>query len=783
MPMIQRDLEITLQSVIREASDRRDEYLTPEHILYGCLFDGRGREILRACGGNIDRMKKSLEDFFSDKIPKLPAGSDLDPQPSAGFQRVIQRALLHVQASEKGEADAGDLLAAILQEVDSHAVRILQTEEVTRLDILEYISHGVAKVEDADELGNTGGNGAGETPSPDGEVPADGDEAGEKPVKDPLGQFARCLNEKAAAGEIDPLVGRRTELQRAITVLARRRKNNVVFVGEPGVGKTAIVEGLARMIQEEKVPPILAGYRVYSLDMGSLLAGTRYRGDFEARLKAVIKALEKQEKVILFIDEIHTIVGAGAVSGGSMDAANLLKPLLNSGRVRCIGTSTYEEFKNHFEKDRAFARRFQKIDLAEPTKAEALRVLQGLRASYETFHGVTYTNGALKAAVDLAARHLTEKFLPDKAIDLIDEAAALHKLSPIYQKRREVRIRDIEKAVSRMARIPTARVSTSDADRLKALDEILREVIFGQDEAIKALVTCIKRSRAGLGGERRPVGCFLFAGPTGVGKTEVSRQMAQALGVSFLRFDMSEYMEKHAVSRLIGAPPGYVGYEQGGQLTDAIRKQPNCVLLLDEIEKAHPDIYSILLQVMDDATLTDNTGRKADFRHVILVMTSNAGAREMSKGAIGFGEQSGHVQWRGREAVEKAFNPEFRNRLDAIIHFNALNRDVMRRIVDKLIGELNLQLAERKVALTISDALRDHLAVKGHDPRYGARPLARVIQREIKDELADRILFGELKNGGAAHLDFVEGNIVFQCQPAEIEEGKHKTPVGEVKQP
>ncbi|MBP7635735.1 ATP-dependent Clp protease ATP-binding subunit ClpA [Candidatus Ozemobacteraceae bacterium] len=767
MPKIQRDLEITLHSVIREASDRRDEYLTPEHILYGCLFDGLGREILRACGGNIDRMKKALEDFFADKVPKLPADSDLDPQPTVGFERVIQRALLHVQAAEKEEADAGDVLAAILQETDSHAVKILTVEEISRLDILEYISHGVSKADEYDGPESPRDAEDDEGTRPGGELPAGGEEPGEKPVKDPLGQFAQCLNEKAAAGQIDPLVGRHSELQRAITVLARRRKNNVVFVGEPGVGKTAIVEGLARMIQEEKVPPTLAGFRVFALDMGALLAGTRYRGDFEARLKAVIKALEKQEKVILFVDEIHTIVGAGSVSGGSMDAANLLKPLLNSGRVRCIGTSTYEEFKNHFEKDRAFARRFQKIDLAEPTKAEALRVLHGLRGSYETFHGVTYTNAALKAAVDLAARHLTEKFLPDKAIDLIDEAAALHKLSPKYEKRKTVRVRDIEKAVSRMARIPAARVSTSDADRLKALDDVLRGVIFGQDEAIKALVTCIKRSRAGLGGERRPVGCFLFAGPTGVGKTEVSRQMAQALGVSFLRFDMSEYMEKHAVSRLIGAPPGYVGFEQGGQLTDAIRKQPNCVLLLDEIEKAHQDIYGILLQVMDDATLTDNTGRKADFRHVILVMTSNAGAREMSKGAIGFGDQSGHVQWRGREAVEKAFSPEFRNRLDAIIHFNALNRDVMRRIVDKLIGELNCQLAEKKVSLVITDALRDHLAVKGHDPRFGARPLGRVIQREIKDELADRILFGELKNGGTAQLDFADGAITFTCTPAD----------------
>lgn len=767
--MIQRDLEITLQSVIREASDRRDEYLTPEHLLYGCLFDGLGREILRACGGNIDRMKKALDDFFADKVPKLPADADLDPQPSVGFQRVIQRALMHVQASEKDEADAGDVLAAIFQEPDSHAVRILQAEEISRLDILEYISHGVTKEEEGTSSGDAGsaGDESGDGDEEGEGLPATGGEAGEKPVKDPLGQFARCLNDRAAAGEIDPLVGRKAELRRAVTVLARRRKNNVVFVGEPGVGKTAIVEGLARMIHEEKVPPTLAGFRIFALDMGALLAGTRYRGDFEARLKAVIKALEKQEKVILFVDEIHTIVGAGAVSGGSMDAANLLKPLLNSGRVRCIGTSTYEEFKNHFEKDRAFARRFQKIDLAEPTKAEALRVLHGLKSSYETFHGVSYTNGALKAAVELAARHLTEKFLPDKAIDLIDEAAALHKLSPAYAKRREVRVRDIEMAVSRMARIPATRVTTSDADRLKALDDVLRGVIFGQDEAIKALVTCIKRSRAGLGGERRPVGCFLFAGPTGVGKTEVSRQMAQALGVSFLRFDMSEYMEKHAVSRLIGAPPGYVGFEQGGQLTDAIRKQPNCVLLLDEIEKAHQDIYSILLQVMDDATLTDNTGRKADFRHVILVMTSNAGAREMSKGAIGFGEQSGHVQWRGREAVEKAFSPEFRNRLDAIIHFNALNRDVMRRIVDKLIGELNRQLAEKKVSLVISDALRDHLAVKGHDPRFGARPLGRVIQREIKDELADRILFGELKSGGTAHLDFADGSIQFVCKPAD----------------
>ncbi len=743
--MIKKDLEITFQGVIREAHQRHHEYLTVEHLLYAVLHDKDGRDILINCGANLSRLKANLEKFFDTHVPRLPEGSDLDPQPTQGFERVIQRALLQVQASEKGIADAGDILAAIFLEKDSHAASLLAREDITRLDILNYVAHGVTKYS-SDDTGDTGQPGeGGNDAQPAGEA---GDEDQEVRVRDPLKQFAVLLNEKAARGEIDPLVGRRREVERSIVILARRRKNNIVFVGEPGVGKTAIVEGIALRIHEGKVPPVLKEAKIYGLDMGSLLAGTKYRGDFEARLKATIKALENIPGVILFIDEIHNIVGAGAVSGGSLDAANLLKPLLNAGKVRCIGTSTYEEYKNHFDRDRAFSRRFQKIDLHEPSAAETVRILRGLQKAYEEFHGVKFTKGAVRAAADLAAKYVTEKFLPDKAIDLLDEAAALVKLSDKV-KDKIVRIRHVEKAVSRITRIPARRVSASDTDRLRTLEADLKKVIFGQDEAIHALCASIKRNRAGLGGAQKPIGSFLFTGPTGVGKTEVSRQLAQIMGIGFLRFDMSEYMEKHAVSRFIGAPPGYVGFDQGGQLTDAIRKQPFCVLLLDEIEKAHPDIYAILLQVMDYATLTDNTGKKADFRNVVLVMTSNAGAREMDRGAIGFaGDQAKDLAWKGKEAVLKTFSPEFRNRLDAIITFNPLNVEIMLQVVEKYLKEINQQMAARQIVITLTPAIRRWLADKGFDPRLGARPLARVMQKEIKDPLTEEVLFGKLKDGG-----------------------------------
>lgn len=740
--MISKDLEITFQTVIEEAFKRGHEYLTVEHLLYALIHERRGEEIIINCGGNIERLKSELEAFFKDGVPKLASEVQRDPQPTIGFQRVIQRALLQVQASEKKQADAGDILISMFGEEDSHAVHFLEQEGITRLDILNFVSHGVRKYP-ADETA---------IPYTD---PADGspDENDELNLKDPLKQFATCLNERAAGGEIDPLVGRTREIGRAITILNRRKKNNIVFVGDPGVGKTAIVEGLALKIHRGAVPTSLINSKIYSLDMGSLLAGTRYRGDFEARLKAVIKALEHIENVILFIDEIHTIIGAGAVSGGSLDAANILKPLLNSGKVRCIGTCTYEDFKNSFEKDQAFSRRFQKVDLTEPSAKETFRILMGLKDTYEKFHGVTFSSAAIKAACKLSARYINEKYLPDKAIDLIDESAALLKISSSFLKRNRITVRDIEKAVSRMARIPAKRVSTSDLDKMKNLENDLKQVIFGQDEAISGLVASIKRARAGLSGIHRPIGSFLFTGPTGVGKTEVSRQLAHALGIGFLRFDMSEYMEKHAVSRFIGAPPGYVGFDQGGQLTDSIRKQPFCVLLLDEIEKAHPDIYGILLQVMDYATLTDNTGKKADFRNVILIMTSNAGAREMAKGAIGFGEHLRDVEWKGKEAVDRFFSPEFRNRLDSIITFKALNTDIMVRVVDKFLAEINGQLKDRKVHLMLSDEARLWLARNGYDPKLGARPLARLMQKEIKDSLADEILFGRLKSGGRVQVD------------------------------
>ena len=753
--MINKELGLLLDAIVRDAKNRRHEYLTAEHILFALLHDEVGSDIIAGCGGDVVRLKQAVESFFTKSIPLLTPGKSTNPVPAVGFQRVIQRAINHVHSAEKAEVEAGDLLAALYGEQDSSAVHFLEMEGITRLDVLNYISHGSTGFENREHE---------EAPpdEPERESGA-GQTEPKRPVsKDPLKLYSVNLNEKAAAGEIDPLVGRKAELERTIQVLCRRRKNNVVFVGEPGVGKTALVEGLALHIHQGAVPDHLKDTTIYALDMGALLAGTKYRGDFEARLKATLKELEKIPGVILFIDEIHTVVGAGATSGGSMDASNILKPALNSGRLRCIGATTYEEFKNNFDKDRALSRRFQKIEIFEPGIDETIDILKGLRSYYEDFHGVSYTDGAIKAAAELSAKYINDKFMPDKAIDVIDEAGATKKLTAHGKSRPVVGVREIGSIVAHIAKIPSVNVSSSDAEKLKDLESGLTSAVFGQDSAIHSLVSAIKRSRAGLGIPERPIGCFLFAGPTGVGKTEVSKQMASVLGVKFLRFDMSEYMEKHTVSRLIGAPPGYVGFDQGGQLTDAIRKHPYSVLLLDEIEKAHPDVFSILLQVMDYSTLTDNNGKKADFRNVILIMTTNAGAKEMDRATIGFGDRRSDTRAKGPEAIRKLFNPEFRNRLDAIVTFNPLNQTIMKKVVDKFLRDLGRQLAARKVKLEVTDAVRESLAGRGYDDKFGARPLSRLIQTEIKDALAEELLFGRLKKGGHVKAHLKEGKIVFE---------------------
>lgn len=743
--MINKELELIIEATIRDASLKNHEFLTVEHLLYAILHDDKGSDIIINCGGNLSRLKKLIERFFEEHVGRIPPHSNAFPRMTAGFQKVMQRALNHVQSAGKQEADAGDILASIFLEEDSHSVHFLESEGITRIDVLNYISHGISKIADDTEKTE--------------EKPPQVDE---KKAKDPLRLFTLNLLEKAEKGLIDPLIGRKTEIQRTIQVLSRRRKNNVIFVGEPGVGKTAIVEGLALKIHKHEVPEALKNTQIFMLDMGAALAGTRYRGDFEARLKSTIKRLESIPGAILFIDEIHTIVGAGATSGGSMDASNILKPSLLSGTLRCIGATTYEEYKNHFEKDRALSRRFQRIDIHEPGIGETIRILNGLKSYYENFHKVRFTSGALKAAVELSAKYINDRYLPDKAIDVIDEAAAALKLSKDYQTRKTVGASDIENVVSTIARIPSNTISSSETDRLKKLESDLMNVVFGQDEAIHSLVSAIKRSRAGLGSPDRPVGSFLFAGPTGVGKTEVSRQLAATLGINFIRFDMSEYMEKHTVARLIGAPPGYVGFDQGGLLTDSIRKNPYSVLLLDEIEKAHPDIFSVLLQVMDYATLTDNNGKKADFRNVIIIMTSNAGAREITKGVVGFGDRITDSHSKGIEAINRLFSPEFRNRLDGIITFRSLTPAIMEKVVDKFINELSIQLKPRRVNISLSDNARKWLAEKGYDPLFGARPLSRLIQEEIKNVLSDEMLFGKLKRGGSVFIDVSGGKPVFK---------------------
>jgi ATP-dependent Clp protease ATP-binding subunit ClpA len=742
--MINKQLSETLGFAVREAKKRRHEYVSIEHLLFAILFDNDGAEIIENSGGSIENLKNALETFFSERMESLPEGDEYVLQQTVGFQRVIQRAVNQVRSAEKQEVSVSDILASIFLEKDSHAEYFLDAEGVTRLDVLNYVSHQVSKIPLKEE--------------PDRPVRTAKD--AKKKKADPLELFTVDLVEQAAQGKLDPLIGRELEIERTIQVLCRRRKNNPVYVGDPGVGKTAMAEGLARKINAGSVPDLLKDVRIYSLDLGGLLAGTKFRGDFEQRLKGVLAALKKKKGAILFIDEIHTTVGAGATSRGSMDASNILKPALQTGELRCMGSTTFEEYKNLFEKDRALSRRFEKIEIFEPPVPETIQILKGLKSRYEEHHGIVYTEQALKTAAELSAKYLHDRYLPDKAIDVIDEAGAYIRLKG-GSHRKKINPKDIEKIVAKMARIPAISVSTPDKAKLGSLDDKLKGVVFGQDDAIKSLVTSIQRSRAGLGTPGKPVGSFLFTGPTGVGKTEVTRQVAIILGVEFLRFDMSEYMEKHAVARLIGAPPGYIGFEQGGLLTDGIRKHPYSVLLLDEIEKAHPDMYNILLQVLDHATLTDNSGKKADFRNVIIMMTSNVGTREMSSQTIGFGDTQYDTKGKGKTAAEKFFSPEFRNRLDDIIHFNALNLEIMKLVVDKFMKELKEQLDVKKVSISYSDNARTWLAKNGHDPRYGARPLSRLIQTEIKDILSNEILFGCLEKGGEAFVDLEDEKLIF----------------------
>jgi ATP-dependent Clp protease ATP-binding subunit ClpA len=752
--MIEKSLQHTFTRALNEARSRRHEFLSLEHLLYAMLDDPHAIEILNGCGVNLAELRGELQ-ILLDGVVQLPEGAEIQIEQTLAFTRVLRRAALHVQSAGKASIEAGDILAALFQEPESQAVFLLKKQGVSRLDVLEFISHGITK-------------------SPLASMGAGLDEIDEEPerarISDPLGAFATNLVDLAEKGKLDPLIGRERELMRTMHVLCRRRKNNPVFVGEVGVGKTAMAEGLALAIHHRQVPDVLLDTEIWSLDLGALLAGTKYRGEFEQRLKSVIAAIASKANRILFIDEIHSIIGAGSVSGGTLDASSLLKPVLASGAIRCIGSTTFEEFKRVFEKDRALARRFQRIEIGEPSAAETVKILSGVKRYYEAFHGVNYSGAAIQAAADLSQRYINDRFLPDKAIDVIDEAGAAMRLLPAERRKKTIRPREIERVVSGMARVPVSSVTTDERERLQALERDLQLTIYGQDHAIGAVVAAIKLARSGLSDPRRPVGCFLFSGPTGVGKTELARQLGRLLGVELVRFDMSEYMEKHTVSRLIGAPPGYVGFDQGGLLTDAILKNPHAVLLLDEIEKAHPDMVGILLQVMDHATLTDNNGRKADFRNVILIMTTNAGAFQVERGAIGFGEGSGHED--DKQAIEQSFPPEFRNRLDAWVRFEHLTPAVIEQIVDKGIAELQEQLNGQRVTLAITDRARTWLAVNGYNRKFGARPLARLVDREIRHPLADQILFGALKDGGNVTVDEHDNKLVFTYEPRPAE---HKT--------
>ena len=756
------EVEIAFALAQREAARRRHEFVTVEHLLYALLFDEETAGIVRHAGGDPAALKKKLEKYLDDEVQPLPDEADAQfPSLSLGFNRAVQRAAMHVQSSGKKELKGANVLIAIFAERDCPAVSMLGDQGVTRFDVVNYVAHGVSKTGHDDVAKDEpGGASPGEGGGEDGEGPA--------PVKDPLAAYTMNLNKEAAEGRIDPLVGREIEIGRAIQVLARRRKNNPLLIGDAGVGKTAIVEGLAQKIHQGDVPKPLENATVYALDMGALLAGTKFRGDFENRIKAVIKALEKQPGSVLFIDEIHTIIGAGATSGGTMDASNLLKPALVSGRLRCIGATTFQEYRGHLERDSALARRFQRIEVGEPSVDETTKILRGLQSKYEEFHHVTYEPAAIEAASKLAARYLQDRRLPDKAIDLLDEAGAAARLA--HGDGHVVTVDDVEQVVAKMAQIPPRQVSTSDKDQLRDLDKSLRGVIFGQDDAVAQLAMAIKLSRAGLRAPEKPIGSFLFTGPTGVGKTELAKQLARSLGIAFLRFDMSEYQERHTVSRLIGAPPGYVGFDRGGLLTEAIAKTPHAVLLLDEIEKAHPDVFSVLLQVMDHGTLTDNNGKKSDFRHIALIMTSNVGARDLAQTRVGFGERG--TAGDDDKAYKNLFSPEFRNRLDARIQFKPLDKAVMGNIVDKFVRELGAMLVDKSVTISVTDRARTWLGDKGYDPQNGARPLARVIDSEVKKALGDELLFGKLENGGHVEVDVVDDKIAlaFTSTPAEAVE-------------
>jgi len=769
--VISEELELSLQKAFKEAREAGHELMTVEHLLLALLDNGSAADVLRACAADIDELRKNLENFIKENTPTSPNKEHADAQPTLGFQRVIQRAIMHVSSSvgNKGEVTGANVLVALYGEKDSHAVYYLHQQKITRLDVVNYLSHGITKAGGASPTIRSSARPA----RPSGPGAPQQSRGGDK-QKSPLELYTTNLNEAAQEGRIDPLIGRDKELERVIQVLCRRRKNNPLLVGEAGVGKTAIAEGLASRIVAGEVPDLLKGAIVYSLDMGALLAGTKYRGDFEQRLKTVLNALAEKDFTVLFIDEIHTLIGAGSASGGTLDASNLLKPALAASELKCMGATTYSEYRGIFEKDHALSRRFQKIDVVEPTVQETIQILRGLKEYYEEHHGARYTQSALTAAAELSSRHIGDRFLPDKAIDVIDEAGAALRLLPPSRQKKTINKTDIQNIVAQMARIPPQSVSTDDRKKLGTLERDLKTVVFGQDQAIDALAASIKMSRSGLGSPNKPIGSFLFSGPTGVGKTELARQLSFILGIELVRFDMSEYMERHTVSRLIGAPPGYVGFDQGGLLTEAITKHPHSVLLLDEIEKAHPDVYNILLQVMDHGTLTDNNGRQADFRNVILIMTTNAGAKAYSKVSIGFAQTT--TQGDDMREIERAFTPEFRNRLDAIIPFNALGKEVILRVVDKFLLELEQQLAERRVEVSFSDALRSHLADTGFDPAMGARPMHRLIQDTIRRALADELLFGKLVSGGSVKVDVDDDDqVVLRFEDEEtVETSKSK---------
>ena len=755
--MIAQELEVSLHMAFVEARQQRHEFITVEHLLMALLDNPSAAEVLRACSANVDDLRKSLSQFIKENTPTVGGTDEVDTQPTLGFQRVIQRAIMHVQSTGSGkkEVTGANVLVAIFGEKDSHAVYYLHQQGVTRLDVVNFIAHGIKKSDPPEPVKPAESNSASDGEKEEGDVKGS-----------PLDQYTQNLNQLARDGKIDPLIGREHEVERVIQILCRRRKNNPLLVGEAGVGKTAIAEGLAWRITEGNVPEVLANATVYSLDMGALLAGTKYRGDFEQRLKAVLKVLKEQPNSVLFIDEIHTLIGAGAASGGTLDASNLLKPALSSGAMKCIGATTFTEYRGIFEKDAALSRRFQKVDVTEPSVEETVEILKGLKSRFEEHHSVKYALGALQAAAELSAKFINDRHLPDKAIDVIDEAGAAQRILPKSKQKKTITRNEVEEIVAKIARIPPASVSNDDRSKLKSLDRDLNSVVFGQEPAIEALAAAIKMARSGLGKPDKPIGSFLFSGPTGVGKTEVAKQLAFILGIDLIRFDMSEYMERHAVSRLIGAPPGYVGFDQGGLLTEAVTKKPHCVLLLDEIEKAHPDVFNVLLQVMDHGTLTDNNGRKADFRNVIIVMTTNAGAEIMNKATIGFT----NPRERGDEMadVKRMFTPEFRNRLDAVVSFRALDEDIILRVVDKFLLQLESQLAEKKVDVTFTDALRKHLAKNGFDPLMGARPMQRLIQDTIRRALADELLFGRLVDGGRLTVDIdAEGKVLLDIQPAK----------------